>query len=104
MMKTRKLARWVTAVSLALAAIIAATSVGCAFPADRYPNQREDARTVGMPYVVFTTTELDADIVYNLTGVIAENRERLVAAHSAFHPGRREPMRRSWECLGRQWV
>jgi hypothetical protein len=52
--------------------------------ADRYPNQHEDVRTVGMPYVVFTTTELDADIVYNLTRVIAENRERLVAAHSAF--------------------
>ncbi len=61
-------------------------------PADRYPNQHEDVRTVGMPYVVFTTTELDADIVYNLTRVIAENRERLVAAHSAFQDWEPEDM------------
>ena len=45
-----------------------------------------------MPYVVFTTTELDADIVYNLTRVIAENRERLVAAHSAFQDWEPEDM------------
>ena len=53
-------------------------------PAGRYPNQPEEVWTVGMPFVVFTTTELDDELVYNLTRMIAENQERLVAAHSAF--------------------
>lgn len=61
-------------------------------PAETYPNQPDDVTTVGMPYVYFTTTALDADFVYNLTRAIAENRERLVATHAAFEGWQPEGM------------
>lgn len=53
-------------------------------PAGTYPNQDQDVKTVGMPYVYFATTNLDDDFVYNLTKAIAENKERLVATHASF--------------------
>jgi TRAP transporter TAXI family solute receptor len=53
-------------------------------PAGQYPGQDADVQTVGMPYVYFTTTDLDDDFVYEMTKTIAENHERLMATHSSF--------------------
>lgn len=61
-------------------------------PAGTYPNQDEDVTTVGMPYVYFTTTELDDEYVYNLTRAIAENQEQLAATHAAFESWTPETM------------
>lgn len=61
-------------------------------PANSYPNQDKDVRTVGMPFVFFATTDLDADIVYNYTKAIAENHDKLKATHSAFNNWKPEDM------------
>ncbi len=53
-------------------------------PANDYPNQPADVHTIGLPFVVFASTRLDADIVYDLTKAVAENRDRMVQAHAAF--------------------
>lgn len=53
-------------------------------PGGTYPNQDEDVVTVGMPYVYFTTTDMDADFIYNITKSIAENQERLTTTQSSF--------------------
>jgi TRAP transporter TAXI family solute receptor len=61
-------------------------------PANTYPNQPEDVATVGMPYVYFATTNLSAELVYDLTKTIAENQERLAATHSSFKTWKPENM------------
>ena len=66
--------------------------IALTIPAERYPRQQKDVWTVGMPFVVFTTTALDNDLAYNLTRIIAENRERLIAAHSSFQDWEPENM------------
>ncbi len=53
-------------------------------PANSYPNQPAPVETVGMPYVYFATTDLSADLVYDLTKTIAENKDRLGNTHSSF--------------------
>ena len=53
-------------------------------PANDYPNQPEPVQTVGLPFVVFASTNLDDDLVYNLTKAVAENSERMGESHSAF--------------------
>lgn len=61
-------------------------------PAGTYPNQDEDVITVGMPYVYFTTTDVDEEFVYNFTRAIAENRDRLIATHASFEAWQPETM------------
>lgn len=61
-------------------------------PANTYPNQTADVRTVGMPFVFFTTTDLDDELIYNFTKAIAENHERLKATHAAFNTWKPEDM------------
>lgn len=53
-------------------------------PANDYPNQPEPVQTVGLPFVVFASTNLDADMVYQLTKAVAENQKRMAESHSAF--------------------
>ncbi len=53
-------------------------------PANEYPGQTEPVETIGIPFVAFATTKMDAELVYDMTKKIAENKERMVAAHSAF--------------------
>ncbi|MCL4813264.1 MAG: TAXI family TRAP transporter solute-binding subunit [Vicinamibacteraceae bacterium] len=48
-----------------------------------YPQQGETA-TVGVPFVVFTTEDVDAEIVYAMTRAIAESREYLETVHAGF--------------------
>jgi TRAP transporter TAXI family solute receptor len=61
-------------------------------PANDYPNQPEEVHTVGMPYVFFSSTRLDSELVYDMTREIAENRERFLATHSAFKDWKPEDM------------
>lgn len=53
-------------------------------PAGTYPNQDEDALTVGMPYVAFTTADMDEEIVYQMAKAAAEGQERLANTQSTF--------------------
>jgi hypothetical protein len=39
---------------------------------------------VGLPIILFTTDKVSESFVYNMTKVIAENKERLKGAHPAF--------------------
>ncbi|MBI4184094.1 MAG: TAXI family TRAP transporter solute-binding subunit [Proteobacteria bacterium] len=53
-------------------------------PANDYPNQTSPVQTLGMPYVIFSSTRLDDDMVYAMTKEIAQNKTKLESAHSAF--------------------
>ncbi len=53
-------------------------------PANDYPNQPEPVETVGLPFVVFASTSLDADLVYDMTKAVAEGHRRMAQSHSAF--------------------
>lgn len=53
-------------------------------PAKTYPNQNEEVVTLGMPYMYFTTSDADEQLIYNLTKVIAENKARLTSTQSSF--------------------
>lgn len=61
-------------------------------PPGQYPHQDAAVQTVGMPYVYFTTTDLDADFVYNMTKAIAENQPQLAKTHAAFEAWNPENM------------
>ena len=61
-------------------------------PAGDYPNQSEDVQTVGLPFVVFASTNLDEEMVYDLTKSVAENQKRLAESHSAFADWKPEEM------------
>ena len=53
-------------------------------PANSYPKQTAAVDTVGLPIILFTTDKVSESFVYNMTKVIAENKERLKGAHPAF--------------------
>lgn len=53
-------------------------------PAGTYPNQKEEVVTLGMPYVIFASTDLDENMVYKMTKFIAESREKLANTQSSF--------------------
>jgi TRAP transporter TAXI family solute receptor len=61
-------------------------------PAGDYPNQPEAVQTVGLPFVVFASTNLDADLVYQLTKSVAENADRMGDSHAAFKTWNPEEM------------
>ena len=46
-------------------------------PAGTYPNQDEDVQTTAIKMVMFTSTDLDEDTVYDLTKTFWENIEKL---------------------------
>jgi hypothetical protein len=52
--------------------------------ANSYPKQASVVRTVGLPIVLITTDKASESLIYNLTKVVAENKERLIGAHPAF--------------------
>lgn len=61
-------------------------------PAGDYPNQDEPVQTVGLPFVVFASTNLDDELVYDLTKAVAENKDRMAQSHSAFKDWKPEEM------------
>jgi TRAP transporter TAXI family solute receptor len=61
-------------------------------PANSYPGQAKDIKTVKMPYVYFATTRLDAEMAYNLTKGIAEGKDRLVKAFAGYKSWQPESM------------
>ncbi|WP_439580062.1 TAXI family TRAP transporter solute-binding subunit [Elioraea sp.] len=61
-------------------------------PPGTYPNQPAEVVTLGMPYIYFTTTELDDTMAYNIVKSIAENQVRLASAASAFNAWKPQEM------------
>jgi uncharacterized protein len=62
------------------------------FPANGYPNQPKAVETIGLPFVVFATTRLGDEIVYDMTKQIAENPEKMATAHASFKDWKPEDM------------
>lgn len=58
-------------------------------PANSFTGQEKEIINPGTPDCIFVKTDLDEDVVYNLTKVMCENRDYLIermASLSAFHP------------------
>jgi TRAP transporter TAXI family solute receptor len=53
-------------------------------PANDYPGQTEPVETIGLPFVVFASTNLDDELVYDMVKAVAENKDRMAQSHSAF--------------------
>ena len=53
-------------------------------PANSYPKQSSSVDTVGLPIILFTNDKASESLIYNLTKVIAENKERMKGGHQAF--------------------
>ena len=54
-------------------------------PAKSYPGQDRDVQTTGMPYLIFATTNLDAEFAYDIAKSVAEGRDRMIQGHSSFN-------------------
>ncbi len=52
-------------------------------PANTYKGQTQPVNTIAQANLLVTTSQMDADLVYLLTKAIFENKDDLVAAHSA---------------------
>lgn len=53
-------------------------------PAGTYEGQTEDCKTVGLPIVIFTNTDIDEELIYNFTKSIYENKDYFIGVHSSF--------------------
>jgi uncharacterized protein len=53
-------------------------------PAGAYPKQPAEVRTLGLASVLFTTEDVDADLVYAMTRAVAENKPYLESVHAGF--------------------
>ncbi len=53
-------------------------------PAGTYPGQDEPVQTLNLATMIFTSAEMDDEIVYNMVKEMAENRDRLIAAYAGF--------------------
>lgn len=53
-------------------------------PAGTYPDQTEDIPAINLSTVIFTTAEMDDEIVYHMVKSMAENHDRLIAAYGGF--------------------
>ena len=53
-------------------------------PAGTYPTVKQEINTVGLPFVVFATADLDAEMVYLMTKSCAENKPRMIQAGASF--------------------
>lgn len=51
--------------------------------AGTYPRQEEDIETIAQPNVLVATSEMDSDMVYNLTKILFENREFMMGVHNS---------------------
>lgn len=60
----------------------AAYQVGV-IPANTYDGQTEDVPTVKIPNLLFTSSDVDEQTVYEITRAIFENLDQLVSAHAA---------------------
>ncbi|WP_142847763.1 TAXI family TRAP transporter solute-binding subunit [Telmatospirillum sp. J64-1] len=59
------------------------TYISSAIPAGTYEGQNEDRQTVAIINYLVTTSDVPDDVVYAMTKAMFENRDQLVAAHSA---------------------
>lgn len=48
-----------------------------------YPRQTEDIQTIAQPNVLVATSEMDEEMVYNLTKILFENREFMIDVHNS---------------------
>ncbi len=48
-----------------------------------YPKQKKDIQTIAQPNILVTTKEMDADMVYNLTKMLHENRDFMIDVHNS---------------------
>lgn len=53
-------------------------------PAGTYPSQKEIVQSLNLSTIIFTTEEMDDEIVYNMVKAMAENRDRLISAYGGF--------------------
>ena len=53
-------------------------------PAGTYPGQDSPVKTLNLSTIIFTTAEMDDEIVYNMVKKMAENKDRLISAYGAF--------------------
>ncbi len=53
-------------------------------PAKTYEGQTEDVNTITMPNVLFTTTDLPDDVVYEIVKIMFEKKEYLTKVHVLF--------------------
>ncbi|KKK35077.1 C4-dicarboxylate ABC transporter substrate-binding protein [Salinicoccus sediminis] len=51
--------------------------------AGTYPKQEEDIETIAQPNVLVATTEMDEEMVYNLTKILFENRDFMIGVHNS---------------------
>lgn len=58
--------------------------VPAVIPAGTYNGQEEDIAALNLSTVVFTTAEMDDEIVYHMVRDMAENHDRLIAAYGGF--------------------
>lgn len=61
-------------------------------PAGTYPNQDEEWSALGFPMILFTTSDVSEDIVYEMTKRVAEDKERMLKATAAFENWEPEDM------------
>ncbi|MBL4876923.1 MAG: TAXI family TRAP transporter solute-binding subunit, partial [Cohaesibacteraceae bacterium] len=53
-------------------------------PAGTYKGQDHPANSLNLSTVIFTTADMDDQIVYNMVKEMAENHDRLIAAYGGF--------------------
>ncbi|SOC38196.1 TAXI family TRAP transporter solute-binding subunit [Salinicoccus kekensis] len=51
--------------------------------AGTYPRQDEDIVTIAQPNILVTTSDMDTEMVYNLTKILFENQEYMVNIHNS---------------------
>ncbi|MGI6469713.1 MAG: TAXI family TRAP transporter solute-binding subunit [Syntrophomonadaceae bacterium] len=51
-------------------------------PANTYPNQKEDTKTLAVQAMLITTDKMDEDTVYQITKAIYSNLDKLASTHS----------------------
>lgn len=53
-------------------------------PPGTYASQKEMVQSLNLSTIIFTTAEMDDEIVYNMVKEMAENRDRLISAYGGF--------------------
>ncbi|CEI81674.1 C4-dicarboxylate ABC transporter substrate-binding protein [Oceanobacillus oncorhynchi subsp. incaldanensis] len=51
--------------------------------AGSYPRQEKDIDTIAQPNILVTTSDMDEEMVYNLTKILFENREYMIGIHNS---------------------
>ncbi|MFD1067923.1 TAXI family TRAP transporter solute-binding subunit [Oceanobacillus locisalsi] len=51
--------------------------------AGSYPRQEEDIDTIAQPNILVTTSDMDEEMIYNLTKILFENREYMINTHNS---------------------